>query len=91
MRLQQKCGNHKFHPNSFFIFLFSGIKWYLHGIDLVFTLNTSFTGYAADIFNVISNLYFQRSKFGRKSDKFRKRLEEKNIVKFRVYSIECRV
>ena len=31
---------------------------------------TSFTGYADHIFHVISNFHIQRSKFGRKSDKF---------------------
>jgi hypothetical protein len=31
---------------------------------------TSFTGYADDIFHVISNFHIQRSKFGRKSNKF---------------------
>ena len=31
---------------------------------------TSFTGYADDIFHVISNFHIQRSKFGRKPNKF---------------------
>ena len=46
---------------------------------IVLTYIASFTGYKENIFEVISNIHFQRSKFARKFEKFgEKKEEEKN-------------
>ena len=48
----------------------TGGTWYYHAIYLVFTYFASFTSYKEDIFEVISNLHVQGSKYGGKFDKF---------------------
>ena len=42
-----------FYPNDFNFFLLIGVIWYLHGM-VHGTWFTSFTGYAEDVFHVIS-------------------------------------
>ena len=49
---------------------FFSILQVLHDIYLVFTYSASFTDYEDDIFDVISNLHVQESKFGGKFFKF---------------------
>ena len=66
---RQDCVNHKFNPSAFFFFLLTGATWYYHTIYLVFTYFESFTDYEDDIFEVISNLHVQGSKFGGNSIK----------------------
>ena len=58
--------NQIFILNTFFFFLLTGAKWYYYTIYLVFTYFASFTDYEDDIFETISNLHVQRSKFGGK-------------------------
>ena len=61
------CLNQIFNLNTFFFFLFTGATWYYHTICLVITYFASFTDYADDIFEVISNWHIQGSKFGGKN------------------------
>ena len=63
----QNYVNHKFHKKNL---LFSDVREYLHGFDLVFTWLILFTGCADDIFHVISEFHARRSKCGGKFDKF---------------------
>ena len=65
-----KCVNQKFNLNAFFFFLLTGATWYYHTIYLVVTYFASFTDYEDDIFEVISNLHVQGSKFGGKINKY---------------------
>ena len=69
-RKLQQYWNKIFHPNIFFVFLFTGATWYDHAIDIVLPYFASFTGYEDDICQVISNLHVQRSKFGGKPNTF---------------------
>ena len=59
-----KLQNHKILQSFLFSFVLRGVTCYL---DILFLL---FTEYADHIFQVISNFHIQRSKVGRKSDKF---------------------
>ena len=59
-----------FNINAFFFFLLTGATSYYHTIYLVFTYFALFTDYEDDIFEVISNLHVQGSKFGGKINKF---------------------
>ena len=52
-----------------FFFLFTGATSHYHTIYLVFTYFELFTDYEDDIFEGISNLDVQGSKFGRKINK----------------------
>ena len=70
LKLQQYRLNQIFYSLAFFVFLFTGATWYYHAIYIVFTYFASFTAYEDDIFEVISNLHVQGSKFGGKLDKF---------------------
>ena len=63
------CLNQIFNLNAFFFFLLAGATSYYHTIYLVFTYLALFTDYEDDIFEVISNLHVQGSKFGGKSKK----------------------
>ena len=74
LKSQQNSVNQIFNPYTFFFFL---LTWYYHAIYIVVTYFASFTGYEGDIFEVISNLQVQESKFGGKFDKF----DEKNNFK----------
>ena len=57
--------------------------WYYNAIYIVFTYFASFTSYEEDIFEVISNLHVQGSKFDEKFDKFGgKPLRKLNSVEF---------
>ena len=47
-----------------------GATWYINAIYIAFTHFVSFTGYEDEIFEVISNLHIQQSKFGGKFYKF---------------------
>ena len=67
MKSGQNYINHKFHKK---ILLFSDVREYLHGFDLVFTWLILFSQYADDTFHVISEFHAQRSKWGGKFDKF---------------------
>ena len=67
---QQNSVNQILNPHAFFFFLLTGATWYYHAIYKVLTSFALFTGYKYDIFEVISNLHIQGSKFGRKFDKF---------------------
>ena len=58
------CANQIFNLNALFFFLLTGATWYYYTIYLVFTYFASFTDYENDIFEVISNLHVQGSKFG---------------------------
>ena len=70
MKSRLNSVNQIFNPHAFLFFLLTGATWYYHAIYIVFTYFASFTGYEDDIFEVISNLHVQGSKFGRKFDKF---------------------
>ena len=70
MKSRQNSVYQIFNPYAFFFFLLTGATWYYHAIYIVFTYFASFTGYEDDIFEVISNLHVQESKFGGKFDKF---------------------
>ena len=70
LRSQQNSVNHIFNQNEFFFFLLTGDK----DITMLYTL---FTGYEHDILRVISYLHFQRSKIGRKMDKFGRKSKKK--------------
>ena len=48
-----------------YIFCHTSSSWYIQGIDLEFSWDTSLTGYADDIFHVISNFDVPISKFYR--------------------------
>ena len=69
-KLRQNSVNQIFYPNAFFFFLLTGAIWYYHAIYIVFTYFASYAGYEDDIFEVISNLHVQESKFGGKIYKF---------------------
>ena len=58
------CVNQIFKLNAFFFFLFPGATWCYHTICLVFIYFATFTDYEYDIFEVISNMQIQGSKFG---------------------------
>ena len=66
LKSQQNSVNTIFNPCAFFFFLLTGATWYYHAIYIVFTYFASFTGYEDDIFEVISNLHVQGSKYGGK-------------------------
>ena len=70
MKLLQNSVNQIFNPHGLFFFLLTGATWYYHAIYIVFTCTVSLTGYEDDIFEVISNLPVQGSKFGENFDKF---------------------
>ena len=70
MKSWQNNLNEIFNLNAFFFFLLTGATWYYHTIYLVFTYFALFTDYEDDIFEVISNLHVQGSKFGGKMTKF---------------------
>ena len=70
MKSQQNRVNQIFNPCSFFFFLLTGATWYYNAIYIVLTYFASFTGYSDGIFEVISNLHVQGSKFGGKLYKF---------------------
>ena len=58
------------NPNAFFFFfLTSALLWY-HAIYIVNQYFALYTGYEGEIFEVISNLYVQESKFGGNIYKF---------------------
>ena len=65
----QNCVNHIFCQKNVFL-PFEGCYTVFPWPWFIIYMLTSFTGYADDIFHVISNFHIQRSKFGRKSDKF---------------------
>ena len=67
---QQNSVNTIFNPLAFFFFLLASATWYYHAIYIILTYFSSFTGYEDDIYEVISNLHVQGSKFGRKFEKF---------------------
>ena len=69
MKSQQNSVNQMFNPCELFFFLLTGATWYYHAIYIVFTYFASFTGYEDDIFEFISDLHVQGSKFGGKFDK----------------------
>ena len=69
LKFRQNSVNQIFNPCAFFFFLLTGVTWYWHAIYIVFKYYASFTGYEDDIFEVISNLHAQGSKFGGKFDK----------------------
>ena len=60
------CVNQILNLNAFLFFLFTGATWYDNTIYLVFRYFASFTHYEDDIFEVISNMHVQGSKFGGK-------------------------
>ena len=64
------CVNQIFNLNAFFFFLLTGATWYYHTIYLVSIYFASFIDYENEIFEVISNLHVQGSKFGGKMNKF---------------------
>ena len=66
----QNSVNQIFNPHALFFFLLTGATWYYHAIYIVITYSASFTGYEDDIFEIISNMHVQVSKFGGKFDKF---------------------
>ena len=70
LRTRQNSVNQVFNQCAFFFFLLTGSTWYYHAIYIVFKCFASFTGYEGDIFEVISYLHVQGSKFGGKVDKF---------------------
>ena len=70
MILQQNSVKQIFNPHAFFFFLLAGATWYYNVIYIIFTYFASFTGYEDDIYEVISNLHVQGSKFGGKFEKF---------------------
>ena len=55
-------------------------------IYIVLSYFASFTGYEDDIFEVIPNLHFRRTKHGGKFDKFGSKSLKKNLLR-RVYEI----
>ena len=66
-----------------FFFLLTGATCYHHAIYIVLTYFASFTGYGDDIFEGISNLHVQGSKFGGKLEKFGgKPLKKLNAAEF---------
>ena len=70
LKSRQNSINQMFTPCAFFFFLLKGATWHYHAIYIASTHFASFTGYGDDIFEVISNLPFERFKFGWKFDKF---------------------
>ena len=60
-----------------FFFLLTGATGHYHTIYLVFAYFASFTDYEDDIFEVVSNLHFQGSKFGGKIYRFGEKFERK--------------
>ena len=63
-KIQTKQCKSNIYPTCILFFLLTGGTWYYHAIYIVFTNLASFTGYEDDIFEVISNLHVQGSKFG---------------------------
>ena len=64
LKSQQNSVNQIFNPNAYFFSFFTGALCYSHAIYIVLKYFASFTGYEDDIFEGISNLNFQESKFG---------------------------
>ena len=69
LRLQQNSVNQIFNPCAFFYFFLTCAIWKYHAIYKVFTYFASLTGYENDIFEVISYLPVQGSKFDGKCEK----------------------
>ena len=64
------CVNQIFNLIASFFFLLTGVAWYYYTIYLVFTYLALFLEYEDNIFEIISNLHIQGSKFGGKINKF---------------------
>ena len=69
LKMRQKSVYKIFNQRAFFFFLLTGATWYYPAIYIVLTYFAWFTGYEYDIFEVISNLHVQESKFGGKFGK----------------------
>ena len=69
VKSRQNSVNQIFNPYACLFFLLTGATCYYHDIYIVFKYFASFTGYTDNIFEVISNLHVQGSKFGGKFDK----------------------
>ena len=69
LKLRQNSVNQIFNLNALFIFLLTSATQYYHTIYLVFTYFALLTDYEDDIFECISNLHVQGSKFGGKINK----------------------
>ena len=70
LKSQQNSVNYICNPNSFLFFFLTGALCYYHAIYIVLKYFASLTGYEDDIFEVISNLLVQESKFGKNIWKF---------------------
>ena len=82
----QNSLNQIFNKKSLFFFFLTAAIWYYHAIYIVLKYFAWFTGYENDIFEVISNLDVQGSKFGGKVNKFggksKKKLNSTEFMEF---------
>ena len=81
------CVNQIFNLNAFFFFLLTGATCYHLTINLVFTYLALFIDYKDDIFEVISNLHVQGSKFGGKIYKFGGKSKKKKVELHGVHGV----
>ena len=80
---QQYSVNKMFNQNLFCFIHLTGATWWNHAIYIVFTYFASFTDYEDNIFEVISHLRVQISKFGGQIKKCGGKKKKKlNSVKF---------